>query len=292
MSNNKWLYQFKVNREKDVQNTDKTKNEKGDEISITKNVKKNVPVEFFMKKPNRRLYEDGELFFGVTLSEGIKVGLLTRQLLAKRYDNDGGFMSEPDKEKYAELYRSLYDKENDTQKAQLNLENLSEASKSEKVSRLLMEASEIRRELQEFETFRSAIFDQTAENRAKNKTLMWWILHLAYKKEDDSDKINALFGEGNYESKLDEYDKIEESSDSCLAEAVKKFAYFISFWYGGQLNNEEEFKNLENLAFPKEEDPLVELENKAEDKKVEEKKVEESKAEESKAEEKKVEVAV
>ena len=250
-NNNKWLYKFIVNKEKEVPETTKTKNEKGEEISITKDVKKIFPVEFLLKKPMRKLYEEGELFFGISLSEGIKAGLLTRQLLAKRYDNDGGVLSEADKQRYAELYRSLYDQENEVQRAQTNLENLGEEAKTKAITDALIKASEIRRELQDFESFRSAIFEQTAENRAKNKTLMWWILNLAHQKEENSDKINAVFGEGSYESKLEEYDKIEEANELYLAEAIKKFAYFVSFWYSGQLNKEEDFKRLEESSFPK-----------------------------------------
>lgn len=254
-TNNKWLFKFKVNKEKEVDETEKTKNEKGEEISISRKVKKNFPLEFAIKKPNRKLYEEGELFFSVALSEGIKAGLLTRHLLAKRYDNDGGFMSESDKQRYAELYRGLFEKETELQKVQLNLQNASEAEKVKNAGILLAEMSELRRELQEFENFRSSIFDQTAENRAKTKTLMWWVLNLAYRKEDGTDKFNAIFGEGNHESKLDEYDKVEESDDQSVQEGIKKFAYFISFWYSGQLNKEEDFKNLEEVVFSiKEED--------------------------------------
>ena len=253
-NNNKWLYKFNVNREKEIDESEKTKNEKGEDITVTKKVKKNFPVTFAIKKPNRRLYEDGELFFGVALSEGIKAGLLTRQLLAKRYDNDGGFMSEGDKQRYAELYKELFEKENELQKLQLNLENLSETDKINKISNVLVDTSDIRRELQDFETSRSSIFDQTAENRAKNKTLMWWVLNLAYLKDEGSEKISSIFGDGSYEDRLNVYDAVEEKEESFMSEGVKKFAYFISFWYNGQINNEDEFKNLENLAFSKDEE--------------------------------------
>jgi len=265
----KWLYQFNVNREKEVEESTKTKNESGEEVTVTKKIKKNFPVTFAIKKPNRRLYEDGELFFGVALSEGIKAGLLTRQLLAKRYDNDGGFMSESDKQRYAELYKDLFEKENELQKLQLNLENLSETDKISRISDVLVTTADIRRELQDFETSRSSIFDQTAENRAKNKTLMWWVLNLAHQKEENSDKFLPIFGEGNYDDRLNVYDIIEEKEELHVSEGVKKFAYFISFWYNGQINNEEEFKNLENLVFAAEEPELKEEESKVEAPKVE-----------------------
>lgn len=243
-----WLYQFQVNREKEVSETETTKNEKGEEITITRKVKRNVPVLYAIKKPNRRTYEDGELFFGVSLSEGIKAGLLTRQLLAKRFDNDGGTFSESEKERYTNLYRELYEFETEIQKTQLNLSNLPESEKVKKVSELLVKMTEIKQELQEFEDSRSAIFDQTAETRAKNKTIMWWVLQLSHVKEEEGlEKFVPLFGEGNHESRLDIYDELEELEQPHLTEAIKKFAYFISFWYTGKAANEEDFKNVENF---------------------------------------------
>lgn len=248
MKKNTWLYEFKVNREKEVSETETTKNENGEDVTITRKVKKNVPVHYAIKKPNRRTYEDGELFFGVSLSEGIKAGLLTRQLLSKRFDNDGGTFSESEKERYVHLYKELYEFETEIQKTQLNLANLSETEKQEKITSLLTKMTEIRNELQEFENSRSAIFDQTAETRAKNKTIMWWVLQLSHRKEEDGlERFVPLFGEGDHSAKLDVYDALEEEDIPSTTEAIKKFAYFISFWYNGKVTNEEDFKNVETL---------------------------------------------
>ena len=248
MKKNTWLFEFQVNREKEVSETETTKNEGGEEITITRKVKKNVPIHYAIKKPNRRTYEDGELFFGVVLSEGIRAGLLTKQLLSKRYDNDGGTFSESEKERYTFLYKELYEYEVEIQKTQLNLANVSESQKSEKVGALVAKMSEIRKELQDFETSRSSIFEQTAETRAKNKTIMWWVLQLSFTKEENGlDKYTPLFGEGNHEVKLDVYDELEEQNTPHLIEAIKKFVYFVSFWYNGKVNDEEDFKNVESF---------------------------------------------
>ena len=121
---NKWLYRFSVNKEIETEVSEKSKNDKGEEVTVTKKVKTEEPVWFGLRKPGRRLFDEGELFYGVQLSEGIKAGLLTKALLAKRYENDGGFLSDPEKERYANLYVQLFEKENELQKVQLNLEKL------------------------------------------------------------------------------------------------------------------------------------------------------------------------
>ena len=104
----KKLYEFSLNKEVEVKETTNEKNEKGEEIQVSKNVKKEVLQKFFIKKPNRSLFDEAELFYGVRLSEGIKAGLLTRALLAKRFTNDGGIFSEIDKEQYTSLYLKLF----------------------------------------------------------------------------------------------------------------------------------------------------------------------------------------
>jgi hypothetical protein len=95
----KWLHEFAVNDEKETEQIESSIDAQGNEVKTTKKVKKIVPVKFKIQKPTRKLFDEAELFYGIKLSEGIKAGLLTKALLAKRYQNDCGAMSEPEKEK-------------------------------------------------------------------------------------------------------------------------------------------------------------------------------------------------
>ena len=83
----KIIYDFTIPREEEVEETVTSKNDKGEEVKTTKKTKKSVDKTFVLKKPGRKLYDEAELFYGVKLSEGIKAGLLTRALLAKRFNN-------------------------------------------------------------------------------------------------------------------------------------------------------------------------------------------------------------
>ena len=93
----KKLFEFKVPKEVEIEEIETSKNEKGEEIKITKKNKTKEQVKVFIRKPTRALFDEAELFYGVRLSEGIKAGLLTRALLAKRFTNDGGVLSEEEK---------------------------------------------------------------------------------------------------------------------------------------------------------------------------------------------------
>ena len=72
-----------------------------------------------LRKPTRSLFDEAELYYGVVLSQGIKAGLLTRALLSKRFSNDGGVMSDRDKEDYADLYVKLFENQNELERISL-----------------------------------------------------------------------------------------------------------------------------------------------------------------------------
>ena len=243
----KWLYTFSINKETETEKREKSTNEDGKEVETIEKVKEKLPVGFLIQKPTRKLYDKAELFYGVKMSEGIKAGLLTRNLLAKRYEDDGGAFSEAEKNRYSELYLAIYNKEEEYQRLQLNLENKSQELKEKLSQDLLYELSDLRRELTEIENSQSNIFDQTAENRAKNQTIMWWVLQLSHWKEHDHSNPDQFFGKGTYDEKLEAYDELEENEEDFYTEAIRKLAYFISFWYMGRINSEEDFKGVEDL---------------------------------------------
>lgn len=239
---NKKIYEFIVKKEEEIDKTE-TKIEDGKEISITSKVKDFIPRRFFIKKPTRGLFEEAELFYAVRLSEGIKAGLLTRSLLAKRYSNDGGSLSDQEKERYTNYYVSLFEKQNQFQKLSIKEKNERSKEEQEEFEKLTTDIVNLRNEIQDFEISQASLFDQTAENRARNKTILWWILNLSYM-IDNEGKESALFGEGSFDEKLAIYDSFEEGTDEWLKTVVKKFAFYISFWYMGRASTQEEFEKL------------------------------------------------
>jgi hypothetical protein len=245
--NMKTMYEFTINQEKEVEKVDVSTNEKGEEVKVTSKAKVNVPIKLSIKKPSRGLFDEAELFFGVRLSEGIKAGLLTRALLAKRFSNDGGVFSDSDKEEYTKLYIKLFELQTEFQKVSLKEEkNRSETEKNE-YKRIIKEIAETREKLQDYEFAQASLFEQTAENRARNKTIMWWVLQLS-QLQDDEGKFQDLFKGSSYEEKLEAYDLVEEKSeDSWERRALSKFVYLISFWYTGRASSQEEFEKLVKL---------------------------------------------
>ena len=264
------LNEFKLLKEENVEETETSVNDKGEEVKTTKNVKNPVEKTFVVKKPNRSLYDEAELFYGVKLSEGIKAGLLTRALLAKRFNNDGGILSDGERDKFAGLYMGLFEKQAKLQKLELRDSKELTSEEAREKELLIEELGSAREEIQEFEMAQAALFDQTAENRARNKTILWWVLQLSYEKVGD-DYVEVFKGKG-FEERLAEYDKFEELEDDFLDEMLKKFSYVVSFWFVTKADTKEQLDVLLNTA----DEEAITGEKPAEEKQ------EESKKEESK----------
>jgi hypothetical protein len=239
----KKLFEFTIPEKKTEMEEVVSKGENGEEITTKKEVERVINRTVLIKKPTRRLFDEGDLFFGIKLSEGIKAGLLTRQMLSKRFSNDGGILADTDKERYADLYLKMFEVQNRIERVSL----IPEPDRTEKekldFTSAIREAALVREEIQGFELDQAALFDNTAENRARNKTILWWVLHLSHFVEKDGSHTE-VYGEGSYDQRVEKYDELEEEDEDFWLVLSKKLIYYVSFWYVGRATTEEDFKRL------------------------------------------------
>ena len=244
----KRLYTFDLDEEVESRVQETSKNENGEDVTTTKVVKETKIRTFFIRKPYRKLYDDAELFYGVMISQGIQAGLITRPLLAKRYENDGGVLNEKEKGEYAKLYMQLFEFQNEFSRIQLAKDEAKTPEEKEDLEaeqeKNIVELVRVRERLQDYETAQQTIFEQTAENRARDKTILWWTLMLSYVEDEDGSE-RPFFGSGEFDECLEEYDRIETLENAFLTEVTRKFAYYVSFWYMGKVTDEKEFKELD-----------------------------------------------
>ena len=243
----KTMFEFDIYHEKEIDKVEVSTNEKGEEVKTTSKVKTTVPVKLAIKKPTRSLFDEAELFYGVRLSEGIKAGLLTRALLAKRFNNDGGVLSDEEQKEYNELYLEFFNLQSEFQKLSIKEESIRNDEEKENLKAVVVKMNDARERLQKYEMAQANLFEQTAENRARNKTIMWWVLQLSLIQGDDK-KLKELFQDGTYEDKLKRYDEIEESESDIEKIAIQKLLYLISFWYIGRAASQDEFEKLLGMA--------------------------------------------
>jgi hypothetical protein len=237
----KKLYEFTVSKETEVDKVEKTKNEKGEDVTITKKVKELTPYKFFVKKATRSINDQAELYNGSKVSEAIKAGFLTVVQLRKRFENDGGTVSDPSKMQYLNWMKELFDLQNEFLK--LNLNTNRNAEQEKEYSDTLRQINEIRENMRQFELYQSSLFEQTAETYARNRIILWYTLFLSYKVNEKGEEV-PFFDGADLDEKLAAYDNIEEQENEFDIMLVKKFLLLITLWYTGGATSKEDFDNL------------------------------------------------
>ena len=108
-----------------------------------------------------------------------------------------------------------------------------------------------------------SIFEDTAESRARNKAILWWVLFMSY-----NDDETPFFDKGELEDRLEKYDEIDDGQDPFLTSVVAEFTYNISLWYFARPNSKEQFDELKkNVTELDEEEEKTEEKPKKEAKK-------------------------
>lgn len=224
MKENKFLYETTLQKQVE-ESVVSSREEQGQTIQITRTVKKLKPVKLAILKPDRKLFKGAELFYSKSLSEYLKAGLLPYSLVAKRYANDGGPLTEQEKARLTELR---------TEARALEVEFFNATGDDEEKvkvkNRLLAQINKINSEMSGIQNSYSDIFDSTAEMKSRNDTIEWWSLFLIYTDEDGTG-YKPVFGEGTYDERVIKLEEIEDKAVPFYIETIKRLSYLISFWF-------------------------------------------------------------
>ena len=243
----KWMYEFTVPRTEKIKKVVETTSDKGEKTTTEKEEIKNFEVSFAIKKPTRRVYDDANLYYAVKISEGVKAGMMTRALLEKRYENDGGELSEAESDEIATLTYRLYQCQGELEKVTLNLDKIPEEDKNKKTESIIEEITKIRTELIRFENLRNSFYEQTAEARAQRLAAIWWVVQLSNMKEDKDANYVSLFLGDTYEERLAHFDQMDEGDDPFWSANTARLAYLVSAWNSGQASEKEEFEEIDKI---------------------------------------------
>ena len=197
------------------------------------------------------MMDEGGLYYGVQLAKSVKAGMLTESMLRKRFEEDGGILT-PDEEKaYAKLFEDLKDVLAD----EVTLDEKEKSSKTtkketsaqkKKRTEITNKKESVITEIQRFEMAKSSLFSQTAENRARTKTVLWWMVKISYKEDGEP---SLMWSGDTVEDQVENYaDDTEENIDPFNELLRKKFMYYVSFWFGSRVSNEKEFEKLAKQA--------------------------------------------
>lgn len=239
----KTMYRFTIDREieKEVTKTEKTEDGKNKKITTTETVQE--PIEFFIKQPSRRDMELAEEEFSIEMGRCIKKGILTKAMLLKKYSDTGGAMTEGDAQMLAQMLDDLFNAENEFHR--LNVAKRTSAAQKKRLAELPSRIAEMRRQIVEKEQMYQALFDHTADVKAQNKALRWYVLNLTYFLENEDDEEPSPYFKGNtYEEKEDFYYDLEDESDPFYTKVKNKVSTILSIWFFNHGSNQEEIDKI------------------------------------------------
>lgn len=220
----KFLYETTIPRLVET-SVDETREEDGQKIKITRIVKKANPIKTSILKPDRKLFKAAEMFYAKTLAEYLKAGLMPYSLVAKRYANDGGPLTEKEISRLKELR---------TESRTLEQEFFSMVGDTkegkERRNELLVKINAINVEVAGIQNAYSDIFDSSAEMKSRNDTIEWWALFLIYVDEDGKGYKPVFAGE-TYDERTSKLEEYEDKEDPFFIELIKRMSYLISFWF-------------------------------------------------------------
>lgn len=240
------IYKFTIHVKREVEQVEikKEKDAEGNEqeIEVKKKVNKKIPVEIAIKKPSRKEIEDAETEYAIKMSECIKKGILTKAMLAKKYSDTGGALSEDDAKKLLNLYREIGDIEKEIARMSISGIDRSKKSTKNKIKDFEEKLTQKRREIFELENDYQALFNHTADVKARNHTMFWYIINLSYYKSEDLEikDYKRLFEGETFEKRMDDFYEKEESGNDIYELAGAKISSIISYWYfsGGEIEKE------------------------------------------------------
>ena len=245
----KEIYSFstEVKQTKEISETKTEVNKetgKSEKVTVSKTVEVPTRYRIIIKQPNRRQMEEADMEYSIEMSRCIKKGILTKAMLSKKYSDLGGMMTEDDALELNKHYARVGELQTEYQRLQ-SKENKS-ADDLSLIRQILVDLTETRTSIVNLETAYSSLFNHTADTKAQNKVIMWYVVNLTYFKEEESEEApKALFEGVSADEKLEQYYVFDEEGKSDIFNNIKnKLTTFISYWFFSSSTDKEDFDNL------------------------------------------------
>ena len=235
------IYEFELKKKVKKQVETKRKGKDGEEETVLSNRTVSVPIKFFVKKPTRRMADEAEVFYSIQLSKAIKMGIVTKAMLIKKYADNGGALSEEESKLLLKSLKRLNDLENEYK---LCFVKKTKESKK-RCEELELEIVTLKRELQELESSLQSVYQHTADAKAEKEVLLWYAIQLAKFSEDKEEEQDFFKGVDFEEQMEDLYEKFEED-ESFESEATSKICKVVGYWFYNQAAKKEEIEKFIN----------------------------------------------
>lgn len=200
------------------------------EIKDEKGDKHDYRIE--LKKPTRTMMSEADMHYAIQLSKYIKMGLLTAEQLAKRQVDIGGTFSEEQQKHYAQLQALMAEKQEMFLK--LVARNDLAPDEDERKNKLYEDMALIRSQIMDYEYIKNQIYEHTANSKARNDVILWWVMSLAHSGEVVENKepvMVPMFVGETFESKKLKLDEMEDNDDEILKASFSKMVKAVTLWY-------------------------------------------------------------
>jgi hypothetical protein len=260
----KELYSFPITREIEKTIPYVSKNKKGEMVESTKVVKSQITNRVVFQKPNFSDIENAEFFYGQKYNELINAGFLTKAMLNKKLGDIGGTSSKLMEES---VNKAFVDNLESAKIIQF-YEGRDDLDEEQTIK--LKEARELfvssLKNIENFENSFRTQYQQTAETKAEQKIIEWFLFNFSYYEEElsnGSKEIFPLFLGDDYEEKREHYLRLCEDAEDISDKALlknkaifdKSFMHLVkvvNIWYNKVGKDQEEIDKKIKELFPDE----------------------------------------
>lgn len=259
------LYEFIIKKpvEKTIEISEKD-TETGEEIVRKKKVETVEEINIRCLRPTRKNIEEAEFQYSLKLSECLNMGIMTKQMLYKKYTDTGGLYTNEIfkelteryerqveiKELFTLLSSTLSDKEDD----ELTEE---EKNKIQELQKLIPEYGKNYQRILEIESEYDTLFTHTADKLAENHKLRYFIIKGTQIKnpgeEDYKDlyevPVDTVTKKIEFNDQVEKYLDLEDEDDPIYFQILEKVqkVYGLYFYRADVLTKEQFTEAMELL---------------------------------------------
>jgi hypothetical protein len=232
-----YIYKFTLNKEEKKKVEVERKNkETGETETVLQNKTVKTPIEFVVKTPSRRTIDEAEAQYAIELSKNIKKGIVTKNMLVKKYADTGGHLTE---EEAKDMVRKIQRSNEIANEIQLLNTKDKEKNKTQ-IETLEAELLGLRQELADIEMSMQGVYEHTADARAERSMLLWYVIQLCRILKDGEEE--SFFNGVVYEDQLEDLYSKDEDGEELEKKALSEFMLVVSYWFYNNSATEKEIK--------------------------------------------------
>ena len=217
---------------------------KEEKVKAEEEVVTSEPVRIILKEPNRRQVEEADMEYSIEMSQCVKRGILTKAMLANKYTDTGGLVAEEDAKSLAKSYGKLGEIQSEYTRLSTKTGKKTKEDE-ERLAELLEDIAALRKHIVDTETAYASLFNHTADTKAQNRAIMWYVLNLTYVMREEDEEPQVFFKGETFEEKENHYFELDEKEDPLYLLIQGKIATFISYWYYASAITKEDFQKLD-----------------------------------------------